>query len=160
MTKLRLLSLLLLGNLLMACGSQAVFEDQVDFDKGVWSEREPVSFTFEVKDASRPYQLNLHLRSSLDYTYHNIYFKYYLKDAEGKLLQELLEERLLFEATTGRPLGDGFGSVRELSVPVVENLQFADTGQYEIVFEQYMRIAELNGIWSVGASLLPAASQE
>ena len=159
MIKPRMLVLVLLSSLITACGSQAIFEDQVDLPEGIWSESEPVRFTFQITDAYKPYSLNLHLRNSLDYTYHNIYFKYYLRNAQGEVLQESLEERLLFEVASGSPLGDGLGSVKEISYMIGEPYHFIDTGQYELSIEQYMRIAELSGILSVGASVVPITQE-
>lgn len=158
--KLSLYLTIALALALCACKNDAVFEDQADFENGIWREGNPVSFQFKIADASKPYTMDMHIRSSQEYTYHNLYFRYYLKNAQGDILQESLENRLLFDSKTGEPLGAGIGSIKELTFPLIESYTFADTGWYEIEFRQYMRIAELEGIWSVGSSLYPIEGQE
>lgn len=160
MNKYSLYLIITLAVLLSSCGSKAIFEDQVDFEGGVWREDYPVTFEFQVTDASIPHQIDVHLRSSQEYSFHNLYFRYFLKDQEGKVLEESLENKLLFDARTGKPLGTGIGSIKETSFALLPSYTFPDTGTYQIEYRQYMRFEELEGIWSIGTSIFPMPDQE
>ena len=72
------------------------------------------------------------------------------------------ENRVCFDVTIectlatpeGRWIGKGSGSMRDLTVPLNENLRFPLTGTYHFEIEQAMREPVLKGISDIGIYII------
>ena len=109
------------------------------------------SFEFEVGDELAQ-DIAIQVRSNLDYPYYNLYLQYTLEDQQGNELESELVNFVLYDEATGKPKGKG-NSVYQYTSPVLENYQFPAAGTYKISIAQYMRMAELPGVLSVGVTL-------
>ena len=63
---------------LAGCDSNRVFEDYKEFDDRTWKVTDPVVFEFQIKDASKKYNLYYNVRNSLEYPYARIFVQYSL----------------------------------------------------------------------------------
>ena len=100
------LSLLGLG--IFSCNDPSrVFDDNLDFKQQYWLVDQPVVFDFEITDAGQNYNLFYNVRNSNTYPYHNLYVRYSLEDTVGNVISTSLQNMDLFDATSGKPLGDG-----------------------------------------------------
>ena len=108
------------------------------------------SFDFEIPDRNRKYNLYVNVRNTASYEYHNIYFKYTMKDSDGVMVREELVERNLFDPKTGHPLGSGLGDIFDIQLPLLENYSFEEPGKYNLELQQYMRHDTLRHVLSVG----------
>lgn len=109
------------------------------------------SFEFEVGDELAQ-DIAIQVRSNLDYPYYNLYLQYSLEDQQGNELESELVNFVLYDEATGKPKGKG-NSVYQYTSPVLENYSFPAAGTYKISIAQYMRMAELPGVLSVGVTL-------
>lgn len=149
----RLTGLLCLTILLFGCDTNAVYKAYEDIDGGKWSVKNAPSFTFEIEDASVPYNIYYNLRNSLSYGYYNLYVTRYLRDAGGKEIESRLDELLLMDPKTGKPNGDGVGDLYDHKFLMKRNYRFPKPGKYTMQLRQYMRQDPLLHIESVGITV-------
>jgi gliding motility-associated lipoprotein GldH len=79
-----------------------------------------------------------------------LYVTYYLLDEQGKQLSARLQELILMDATTGKPLGDGLGDIFDHQIVSLQNYKFNKRGKYTFKIKQYMRQDPLPDIMSIG----------
>lgn len=143
--------------LTLGCDTNAVYKEYTDIEEGKWYIKNAPSFTFEIKDASVPYNIYYNLRNSLSYGYYNLYLTRYLRDAGGRELESRLDELLLMDPKTGKPNGDGLGDLFDHKFLMKRNYRFPKPGQYTMQIRQYMRQDPLLNILSVGITVEKAA---
>lgn len=144
------LILALLVALVSSCDSTKVYDDFTDLDEGFWHQDSVVSFSFEIEDASQSYHLKAQFRNSQSYPYHNMYYRYTLKDASDSILKEEQKQIFLSDPKTGEPYGGGLGDLFDNSQTVLENYTFQNPGTYSVDLKQFMRLDTLPYILSVG----------
>ena len=67
------------------------------------------------------------------------------------MLKEELREYNFFDPKTGEPFGSGLGDLFDHKIPLEENFQFQNSGEYTIELQQFMRMDTLPFVLSVGA---------
>jgi gliding motility-associated lipoprotein GldH len=137
--------------LLTSCDSNRVFENNVVFEDRTWKITEPALLEFEIQDISKPHNLYLDVRNSIDYPYSRIFINYSLSDSAGIELSKKLISEYLFDQKTGKPSGEsGLGDVYDHQFLIGGNFSFNHSGKYKVRFEQFMRQDTLKGILAVG----------
>ncbi|TVP47724.1 MAG: gliding motility lipoprotein GldH [Mongoliibacter sp.] len=142
--KLRLASLMAII-LLWSCESDRVFEKYQGMEMQSWQIDDTVSFHFENPiDAKSSI---IAIKYNQEYEFRNLYLRYFLMDSAGSEIESQLVNIPLFENTTGKPLGSGFGNTftRFDTLPLEKGEDY-----HSIHFVQYMRVDELKGIEAVG----------
>ncbi len=142
------LSLLLLLLFVFSCDTNRVFESDIDFENEIWLMDSTAIFEFEVAD-QLPKDLMIKLRTDLTYPYQNCYVNFKLKDGAGSVLVEHMASLQLFDEKTGKPQGKG-NSVYQFKESLISEYRFESQGKYTLELTQYMRMSELNGVYSVG----------
>jgi len=136
--------------LLAGCDSKRVFEDYSKFKNRAWLVNDPAVFQFEIKDASKKYNLYYNVRNSLEYPWQRIFIQYQLADSSGTFLSTKLVSNYLFEKS-GKPLGrSGLGDVYDNQFLLLENYSFSNAGLYRMELEQLNRQDTLAGILAIG----------
>lgn len=146
------ISLLCLTTLITGCDLSSTYESDIDFEDGYWHMDSLATFQFEAPKESQ--DIELKLRSNLEYPFYNLYIKMELADSTGKVLKDSLVGFDLYDAKTGKPLGQG-NSIYQLNKNVLEAYPFPYDGKYSIRLAQYMRRVELSGIVSAGVRIAP-----
>jgi len=137
--------------LISACqDAKVVFEDNKSIKDASWQREEPISFEFEILDTSKKYDMYYNIRNELSYPHYNLYLTYYLHYPDGKKIDSLLMDILLFDKNTGNPFGQGTGGIRTHRLLAFPNFKFSQKGKYKYSFKQYMRLNPLRGILSMG----------
>lgn len=139
--------LLLLGLSLTGCGFDSTYEEDIDFENGIWHMDSLAVFEFETEGTQKDVEVKL--RSNLDYPFYNLYLKLELYDSLGKRLQDTLLGFDLYNQKTGKPLGKG-NSIYQLNTVALSAYPFPYEGKFEVRMAQYMRIAALPGMVSTG----------
>jgi gliding motility-associated lipoprotein GldH len=144
-------SLLILSLLfiLSSCGNSSFYESHNEFSTGFWQKDDLQSFEIQVDD-SKTHSISYHLRYTTDYDYCNSYIRYKVFSPAGKLLTQKMKLDTLFDCTTGKPLGEGFGTIYNKEFQLEQNFDFSEKGIYKIELEQMMRKDSLEGIQTVG----------
>lgn len=148
---MRYLAIIVLFLSLLACDSGRVYEDFNDLEEAFWHLDSTQTFSFEIKDTTKSYNLIATFRNASSYPFYNLYFQYTLEDSSGLMLRQQLKEVELFDSKTGEPFGSGLGDLFDHSFVLEEDYQFDYTGEYSLSFQQYMRRDTLPFILSVGA---------
>lgn len=134
-----------------SCDSSRVYEDFNDMDEAFWHLDSVQTFSFEIDDPERSYNVLATFRNASSYPYYNLYFQYTLQDSAGSILQQELKQVDLFDPITGEPFGSGLGDLFDHSFVLQENYVFENAGKYSLSLEQYMRRDTLPFIMSVGS---------
>ncbi|MCR9251916.1 MAG: gliding motility lipoprotein GldH [bacterium] len=131
-------------------GPDKVFEDYSNIVKESWHQDSLVSFDINIDQVEQPLNLGVTLRYGLTYAYTNVYINYRVTKEDGTLVKSELEEVVLFDPKTGKPLGSGMSDVFDIESNFLESYNFPEAGKYAVSFQQYMRVEELPDIVSVG----------
>lgn len=145
---------------LLSCDSNAVFKDHEDIDDGMWFVKNEPSFTFEITDISQPYNVYYLVRNSISYPYYNLFVKRFLVNDKNKVVNEALNELILMDERTGKPMGDGLGDLFDHKIVALKNYRFPKAGKYTFKVRQYMRQDPLPGIMSMGVSVEPTVVKQ
>ncbi|WP_421763454.1 gliding motility lipoprotein GldH [Ekhidna sp.] len=148
---MRYLIILCLAVALAACDSNRVYEDFNDMEEAFWHLDSIQTFSFEIKDTTKKYNIKATFRNASSYPFYNLYFQYTLTDSLDNVLMQQLKQVDLFEPKTGEPKGSGLGDLFDHSFMLEEGYQFESPGKYSLSLEQYMRRDTLPFILSVGA---------
>jgi gliding motility-associated lipoprotein GldH len=143
----------LLTMFLFSCDSNSVFKDHEDIDDGKWYLKNEPSFTFEITDTTQAYNIYYLVRNSIAYPYYNLYVKRFLLNDKKKVINEALNELILMDERTGKPLGDGLGDLFDHKIMALKSYRFPRKGKYTFKIRQYMRQDPLPEILSMGVSV-------
>lgn len=143
--------LLILLLITISCDSSRVYEDYKNMDDAFWHMDSVQTFSFEITDPGREYNVLATFRNASSYPFYNIYFHYAMTDSLDSVVVEQLEKADLFDPVTGQPRGSGLGDMFDHSIPILENYKFPSIGTYNLKLRQQMRLDTLPFIMSVGA---------
>jgi gliding motility-associated lipoprotein GldH len=146
MSKLYQIALIGIIFLLFSCGKERLFEEYHSFQTGNWQETDSIKFDLSSLDSLKG-QAILGVRYTEDYPFSNCYIKVIYRDSSKVVLADSLWNVPIFDTQTGKPLGDGFGN----TFTTFDTLSFPiPAGTREVIYLQYMRQAQLEGIEAVG----------
>lgn len=137
----------------LSCDSNAIYKSYVDLKDTNWYVKNVPTFTFDINDETIPYNIYLLVRNTSQYPYNNLYVTRYIYGSDGKILSNRLEEVILFDQKTGKPLGNGLGDIFDHRLISSRNYKFPKKGKYTIKLKQYMRQDPLPSIMSIGVSI-------
>jgi gliding motility-associated lipoprotein GldH len=138
---------------IVSCDKKTVFNQNKDFDKAKWFIKDECKFDVTIDDASQTYKLYYNVRNNLTYPYYNLYVTRYLFDEKGSKIEEKLDEIILADEKTGKPLGTGLGDIFDHKVLITKNYKFPQKGKYTIKISQFMRQNPLPDILSFGIAI-------
>ncbi|MES2516524.1 MAG: gliding motility lipoprotein GldH [Bacteroidota bacterium] len=139
--------------LLLSCDSTTILKDNYDIPDAKWFIKDTPTFTFEVTDNQMAYNIFYNVRNNRNYLYYNIYLSHYLFDPKGKIIHQKLDEIILFDQVTGKPVGEGLGDIYDHKVLAFKDFHFPQKGKYKIQIRQYMRQNPLLDVVSAGVSI-------
>ncbi len=134
---------------LTSCGNNSFYENHKELENGFWQKENIQSFNIEI-DNSKNHSIFYHLRYTIDYDYCNTYIQYKILSPKGEVLVQEMKLDTLFNCTTGKPVGEGFGKIYSREFELEQNFDFSEKGVYKIELEQMMRKDSLEGIQTVG----------
>ncbi len=128
-----------------SCSEDRVFEKYQGMESLSWNIQDTISFIMDLPLPTGPSILAI--KYNENYPYRNIYLRYVLLDSLDEVLESQLMNISLFESTSGKPLGKGYGS----TFTKYDTLPLGNFNRYsQIQFLQYMRMEDLNGIEAIG----------
>jgi len=142
---------LILG--LWSCDPNVLYKNHQDIDDGQWFVKNEPTFGFDITDSTQTYNVYYLVRNAAGYPYYNLYVKRSLLNPQNKIVNEALNELVLMDEKTGKPLGDGLGDLFDHKIIALKNYRFPRKGKYTFKVRQYMRQDPLLGILSVGVSI-------
>ncbi|SOE22576.1 gliding motility-associated lipoprotein GldH [Spirosomataceae bacterium TFI 002] len=150
------------GFLLASCTEDALYKGYEEIPTAEWKIDDAKSFTFEIKDHRNPVTLNYLVRNAINYPFYNLYLKATLKDSSGNVIQSGMDQLLIFNEKTGKPLGDGMGDLfdQRVAAPKYKDFKFPYSGKYTIELQHNMRPDPLVGLLGVGVELVDLTKKE
>lgn len=139
---------------LSSCQDSSVVEMRYHELKGAyWPANERIEFPVTIENTQASYSLYYLVRYTDEYPYYNLWLKRQVLDSQKVRVAERLQGMDLFDATTGKPNGEG--STRyDHSFLGDSTISFPKSGKYVIGLSQYMRKDSLSGIQAVGIKLV------
>ena len=125
-----------------------------DFDKRTvipeaeWKQENRLAFDVDINDTISPYEFGIGLRHLENYRYSNLFVFLHTTMPNGNHTHDTIECTLA--TPEGKWIGKSSGSMRDLTVPLNENLLFPLSGTYHFEIEQAMREPVLKGISDIG----------
>lgn len=160
--KTKVLFFLLAGLLLGACTDDALYKGYEEIPTAEWKMDDVKTFEFEIKDKTKATTVNYLVRNAIQYPFYNLYLKVSLKDSTGKVIQSGMDQLILFDEKTGKPLGDGMGDLFDQRVAASKyvNYKFPYVGKYSIELQHNMRPDPLLGLMGIGLEVVDLTKQE
>jgi gliding motility-associated lipoprotein GldH len=141
------------------CNGNALYTQKKRFLDHAWPRQDTCAFTFAIQDATQPYDIYLWVEYTPDYPYQNLHIQYQLQDNQANSIAKVLQDNLLFDPKTGKPLGKGWGKKKCLRLPLVTHYQFREPGEYSLSLIQFMRTEKLLGVDSIGIQLYRSSTK-
>lgn len=142
--------ILFMATLSWSCNTNSVYEKNIDIENKSWQMEEIPTFSFNITDPEKRYNIYYNIRNSSAYPYQNLYVTYYLEDSTGSVLSSDLHNMDLFDAKTGKPKGKGLGDIFDHQFLALPGYKFEKAGVYHLKIQQFMRMENLPEILSVG----------
>ena len=139
--------ILFLTALLASCTSKS-YNKRIVIPEAEWAIENRVAFDVDINDTLTPYRFGLGLRHLENYRYSNLFVFLHTRMPNGNVTHDTIECTLA--TPDGRWIGKSSGSMRDLLIPLNENLLFPLKGPYHFEIEQAMREPKLKGISDIG----------
>ena len=130
-----------------ACTSDS-FNKRTVIPEAEWRQEDRIAFDVDINDTINGYVFGIGLRHMENYRYSNLFVFLHTRMPNGNLTHDTIECTLA--TPEGKWIGKSSGSMRDLLVPLNENLLFPLKGTYHFEIEQAMREPTLKGISDIG----------
>ena len=148
---IRKISLFVLSAMIfVACNQNRIYDKNIQIDKDTWALTDTLKYNFNIKDTLQAYDIRVNVRNNIDYPFQNLHIKYNLEDSSKHPITSGSVDLKLFEAKTGKPLGEGVGGIYDVTKDFLNNYKFNNSGEYTLEIVHNMRDHSLLGIRSVG----------
>ena len=128
------------------------FDKRTVIPEAEWRQEDRVAFDVDINDTISGYVFGIGLRHLEHYRYSYLFVFLHTRRPNGNVTHDTIECTLA--TPEGRWIGKGSGSMRDLTVPLNENLRFPLTGTYHFEIEQAMREPVLKGISDIGIYII------
>lgn len=145
---------LLLAFVILGCSGNELVNERQSLGEMGWIQKNKFEIPFQITDTSQAYDMQVAIRQTNTYSFYNLYFISEILSEEGKSIKKAEAEAIFYDAKSGKPKGSGLGDMYSHSYTIFKNLKFPKSGAYRIRLQQNMRMDTLEGIVSVGASLI------
>ena len=133
--------------LFCSCGNGS-YNERTIIPNAEWAQENKIAFDIAVSDSLNGYVFGLDLRHLENYRYSNLFVFLHTTFPNGNITHDTIECTLAMP--DGRWIGKSSGSMRDLHIPLNENLRFPLCGNYHFEIEQAMREPVLKGITDMG----------
>ncbi len=141
---MRLVTIFSLVFLLFACSEDLHYEQSVSIEESAWSYEDLISYSFEVADSEKTYDILLEVNHSPEFTYENFYVNIHTTFPSGEKVSDQVSIQLADELDQWQ--GRCSGSNCRTVILLQNKVKFKEVGRHEIQIEQYNRQDPLIGI--------------
>ncbi|WP_318311157.1 gliding motility lipoprotein GldH [Flagellimonas crocea] len=153
-----LLLLLVAVLVLSSCNDLLVYSEYKPIKEGNWQMDEAVDFQFSELDSTQTYNMFINIRNDETFPFSNLFLITELEYPSGNTVKDTLEYRMA--EPSGEWLGKGFGSTKENKLWFKENIDFPNSGVYNVKISHAMRkngdvegLHILEGVTDVGLEI-------
>lgn len=135
--------------LLMSCGKEYVYDEEVEIPDNIWTYDQAIDFEFEVEDTTQLYNLYVEVMHHKEYQNQNAYAKLQITFPDGAI--KMREVSFELASAEGDWMGECSGDYcrSTLAYNGTEPMRFLQKGKFKMHFEQYTRQDSLEGIRSL-----------
>ena len=108
---------------LQSCGEKSVYNEYNKIATVGWDFGTPVRFETEINDTLSAYDITIQVRNNTDYAYQNFWIFVESTSPSGIVAKDTLE--FLLADNTGKWLGKGISSTKEISGLYLENIKLS-----------------------------------
>lgn len=141
-----LITALVISLYLVSCGPKVIYTHKVDI-KQPWDYFSPVTFEYEITDTIEAYDLQLSVVHADNFTFENMYVNATTIFPDGKKITRPVSLQLA--NSNGDWLGTCSGDHCTIQIPISTGAYYKSTGKYSLIFDQYSRKGNLEGIQSL-----------
>ncbi len=140
---------LLTSYIAVSCTTVDLYEKNVSIPGHSWKSSFKPSYTFTIKDSTRPYQVFLVLRHNEKYNFNNIYLNLYAQAPGGDTAIRIPQQDIALANNEGGWDATGMDDIYEHRVKLGAP-QTLKAGTYTFTLEQIMREDPLQNVLSAG----------
>jgi gliding motility-associated lipoprotein GldH len=152
-TRLFVLVVLLVGSSLISCQDHSYPVSIRNIVKSQWAQDQYLDFEFKTQSTGEQVDLLYQVQYGPEYSFENIWLKYWLIGPKNDTLIISKDNLFLFEPGVGKPIGTGTRNRIFLDAYFLKNVQLKDPGTYKIRLRHYMRKDSLYGIQAMGVKV-------
>jgi gliding motility-associated lipoprotein GldH len=141
---------LLVVVLLSSCGPKVIYENQIDVPEK-WAYKDSLTYSFEVSDTLKPYDITLDISHNTTFGYENLYIYAVTVFPEGRRSANPVSLQLA--NSSGDWIGKCSGDHCQTKIQIASASYFKTMGKYKIIICQHSRQDLLEGIRSVGLKI-------
>lgn len=152
----RIIFFLLLVTGIASCDKVELYERMQNIKNAAWDSQQVASFSFEIADTVKPYQIYVVLRHTNEYPFRNIWLNVGLQQPGDTLKYQQFELPL---AAPDKWLGTGMDDIyehRALLFP--QPVHFSKSGLVTFTLQHTMRRNPLPGVMQAGIRVEPVAN--
>jgi gliding motility-associated lipoprotein GldH len=127
--------------------NDVVYSDVRNVSPQEWTPEEKVDFSVAITDTTISYDFFIYLRHNINYEWSNLFL--FMKTVYPNQFYSLDTLECTLAEPTGRWLGKGFGTKKELTI-FVKTVKFPQKGNYFFEMKQGMRDIELKNMENIG----------
>lgn len=127
--------------LIQACDPGMVYDHFEKTPGGNWNWNEPLTFSVDMQDKDKSFNIYLSVRHTRDYPKSNLYVFLDVTSPAGATLRDTIEFTLA--EPSGKWTGHGFGSTVVVRKLYRQQTHFPNPGTYTFRIEQAMRLEEV-----------------
>ncbi len=142
------ITLIIVATILFACDRNKVYEEYIEIDNNIWDNENIVNFKFNIEDTTQLYNIYINVRHSGTYQFNNLWMFVKSSAPNGETRTDTVE--CIFVNAENQWIGEGLGGIWDVRIPWKKNVRFTPKGEYQVSFEQAMRIDKLPNIMDVG----------
>jgi gliding motility-associated lipoprotein GldH len=145
---------LFMGFIVLACSENEFINQTQSMGEIGWIRKNKFEIPFEITDTTTLYDMQVAIRQTNTYPFYNLYFVSEILNDKGIRIKKAEAEAIFYDIKSGKPKGSGLGDMYSHSYTIFENLKFPASGKYHLSIQQNMRVDTLEGIVSIGGSLI------
>jgi len=138
--------------LISGCSNNIVFQETKDLPPNGWEKDSVVVFQYNATDTSGTYDIVIDIRNDGNYHYQN--FWVFTKSISPSRAVEKDTLECVLADDFGQWIGKGGGSLYQLPVSFMQQIQFPKLGVYQFELKQGMRENILTGIHDIGLRII------
>lgn len=132
---------------LSSCGPNYILNETKDIENQQWTYADSLSFTTNIVDTNKIYNLYLDVEHLTEYSFQNMYIRLHSVFPNGKRITERVSVELMTKM--GQWQGDCNADECDFRMTIQEGAFFNQTGEHTFKVEQFMRENPLKGIQSI-----------
>lgn len=140
-----------LSTLFCSCTEHPAFSEYKGVEVSGWDKNRPVHFSVPMTDTLSRFDILVDVRNDNSYPYQNFWMFINSISPSGIKQKDTIE--CFLADNTGKWLGKGFSSTREVSVLYFKGINFPEKGTYRFTIQQGMRSNLLQGIGGIGLTI-------